>query len=1729
MVLDDGSYNRLIQKLSAAAIQNDATQVGSLLGCRRKTHSPSIDEPLLSGSELAKEVQRRLLFSDTPLSPHHDVSLQHGVKALLVCPSIYETPWKTACLFIQHVHRNEVGSRGAGGRSVVRSTVADIQSFLQQTVASWWEEERKRTAASHTSRKAARAVKAGEGESLSQRNPRHWILELVQVVLEPLFQQGTEEPNCATEKNPNQNEHWTLPLDLLSTIVSLSNDLEVTLLHNILDIIFQNQKRVRPDCILSWINAALDFRLFLRDEDWASIGSALRETLTKQPPALHRQDLPGLAQSILSLCTVRTANGSAGSRGCTGENCASHWHDLILMLLSAAASTDLATFSTIETILESSLASLPSRALMQWTFAVTASSPGAKGCFKAKWILANMLLLILRASRRSGSQLVSRLVAQAFAPKHHSGKRNTNTQSDYDLNIFCWNELVWLCLPNSVSVAERQALNAKKQHHKSTDGGDSNQQQDLLKARRELRRIFCGVAYSGKGCFVSSTTGQEQTAAHLTSVGGTVFRSLFLENDSSLTSSHLLQVMERAQAWAHCASEVFELRRENSDVKDLAVAIVIFVTIYCEVPMSRSSLSRTMRQALQSDTYCGANLCGVAAVYALVVSVVLRSLPDSGVDSPEFSSELDQIADTFAQPLPLAAFSDLAWALSPLASVRQALLLAAQKRLSNTSRVYHWHATENSRRDTDCFDSIRCGLLSLVVLVVSAEWNDTEVEAWYLLSELIVSSRPSLPVQARSWLFEQLEDSVRNNRFSWAASGHLLRACLVRMLSFITSDKNGRNSFLFGNAFVTWGDGCTTQTEDVVGLFHLTFGLLRYGDSGNAMIEEERHAAFDECRRTLPGLLKVKHSASNDQTRSVEDHVNLDTSLSLIDADGGFVVYVAFYCLVLSQVDLVGRVVFGERLLPSCERLRALLVEEERKAVEGFSHGSSLPSWLNPIRCGGTIQSRPVAFDKELSRSIHVSLYDLVGNLLLDPESLLTLSDTSIASYVPNGARRMLALQLGEVFARKRHLANQQHQENGQATGRRLPFNADGRPVDFEGFLSVVLPIIAQSTAEQSKNQLGLPDIVKLILTIVDVCDVNCSASQLFSDSALMERRMPSLWCLYTSLCEEGAADRLYRYMLRHVGEGGSKQVSQTSIRCSDDVDRIVCRVRISVIRTISNTCTEYLRLLRNQSHSFDAGTIDRARSSHSLRYCLRFIGKLTDDLDVGLRGSRGLNYDEHLSFVDCIHQCTAFLVEAVPSIAISNESQSIVSACQKSSKTLESIMCSFVLKDATTFKKTLTLCAVTLPALARCASRSLLLAGVTSSSNPIDGVPELFNQLACILKRKTELDLIPGCRWGEIVGTDQIAGMAEYIDEGDNLVGSDGDDGPLNLTSRNADALSISGNRLLLWSERSWTWSFVCVLRAFENNWDETNLLMLHAREVFRQKTALRAYYTARKSELTEILQSLCALFESHTKPKHSAPTQLPDISLYALALPPVVKSKLVSAIDRILVVLQKSIKEVLTRFRFLKREDKSETSGLSFLEAVCCAFSWISMTTDKIDLSSGIQRWYLAEKKAASRINNVAYSAEESSLRRLPKIIFRLEELELNLCKLLRTLQPTDNSGKNSKGVSELLGFVENLVSGHSAESGSTLSTLVSDKLDFLEREQRLVEADFGLNSAAKKRKRTADLESRLRKERRRRIVRSRNEVVDKWLRMDTKIGADEAQNQDAYADLEDFLVDG
>ena len=176
----------------------------------------------------------------------------------------------------------------------------------------------------------------------------------------------------------------------------------------------------------------------------------------------------------------------------------------------------------------------------------------------------------------------------------------------------------------------------------------------------------------------------------------------------------------------------------------------------------------------------------------------------------------------------------------------------------------------------------------------------------------------------------------------------------------------------------------------------------------------------------------------------------------------------------------------------------------------------------------------------------------------------------------------------------------------------------------------------------------------------------------------------------------------------------------------------------------------------------------------------------------------------------------------------------------------------------------------------------------------------------------------------------------------------------------------------------------------------------------------------------------------------------------------------------------------------------------------------SWLSMdTSNGVEITRGIRIWLSAERAhLEQRMQGGTHVAEGTILKKLRKLEQRADELETSLHRLGRSLDRTKSNGAS-------LDFVKSV----DAITGLQLQRIVTRKLKSLDRHHSTLEVD---SVKKKKRKVTEELEKRAQRERKRQTIRSRNRVVDKWLQLDKSIEEDTRRN-DAFADLEDFLVDG
>jgi hypothetical protein len=238
-------------------------------------------------------------------------------------------------------------------------------------------------------------------------------------------------------------------------------------------------------------------------------------------------------------------------------------------------------------------------------------------------------------------------------------------------------------------------------------------------------------------------------------------------------------------------------------------------------------------------------------------------------------------------------------------------------------------------------------------------------------------------------------------------------------------------------------------------------------------------------------------------------------------------------------------------------------------------------------------------------------------------------------------------------------------------------------------------------------------------------------------------------------------------------------------------------------------------------------------------------------------------------------------------------------------------------------------------------------------------------------------------------------------------------------------------------------------------------------------------------------------------------------------------------------LITMNSSIKAFTSHFN---QTVSFRNGNKQLIEPLACIVGFSSsivlQNNKAFDVITGPARWFTAESSADNY----------SMLHRLPKILYRSESIEIelqNLCLLIRGLNE-----QNSDHFLERVGFLNEVAFVYTPKA-----TMNSAFIELLERCIQIIQARIAFlratSSAAdlfsddddntgsgdeanmsvglKRRQPGAATARRTR----RMPLRSRNETIDVWLTLDDEDFAGTSgevyNNDDAYVDLEDFIVEG
>jgi hypothetical protein len=1167
-------------------------------------------------------------------------------------------------------------------------------------------------------------------------------------------------------------------------------------------------------------------------------------------------------------------------------------------------------------------------------------------------------------------------------------------------------------------------------------------------------------------------------------------------------------------------------------------------------------------------------------------------------------TDLNPLSGIFGESLAKIVFQDLATALSPLSAARTALLSTLRKYLhSSFGSNLWWGVGGSSRGMKENRDRIDCALHGLCTLLATEgeqSWDECGMESWALLSNVIVQNKPALPMSERSCLFQRLVRFTKHQKFSRGTIEHLLRASLVRLLQYFEAGHEEPLWFCPERAFVAWGSrdasrkgrSHTSQREDMAGLLRLVMVLLEHQQAARDELFPETDVSSVLChgRNHILGILFHSRRHGSLGRKGLFPGENCQWMLESTESLCSSVACACIIAVLRSAIcnSAQSQPAEQNRRRPDddcvMERWREKLISAEIEHCTS-EHISSNPEKLLSWTKSPCIESRGAnshhlsACDATVTNALLSSLCDIVMDFIFHHRWSRDPGD-SMGSQQNDGKRRVLESAVFLVVVKRGLLSRAGGGIHVSDEGlSEITFDSKTLSVSASPFLEMCSGVAKASLS--ASGSLGMTE--EFLRSLLEYCSALrqlVSQEETFGEGIGVTERcqiIRSLWNLYHAIADDDSAQRLVTF-LEEGGfcqrEGKSEDILGThsflAIRTDGDVNAIVRRVRLTVLSTLDAWLNAFPHSNASSTDDFWNGGSQvrspRESSSLSATFWLECIHAFSSDLRAGIDGrSGGMTEDLYSAYLSLIeNSCNLVLRETRQGKERGLASQ-ILNVARESAAILTGIICSFALKGAAEFKKTMMLSSSMLPSMRRQAIVIRVASGREGCmGNEKDLAIDVFYQMMSVLRRQYRLGLPASSTWTEIAGTAHVdAEDDESKDE--SVICNDGQ--PMSSTqSANDDIPSVvvipsdeprksdinnaaqrqRENKVQLSSKESWSWACCCSFTAMERLWIESYSIMqgtvAYAIEPTSPTVLPWAQYCAEHAKaLSEVLTATCFAMKTFDEVKDmegdekvplastAEETKKDPTTILAMKFPDAVKVRLCILLERVSNVLQGTLRSVSTQ---LKRGD--DVGCLVRAESISCIFAWLNADTEELDLVSLSRRWSLAEKQA----RDAGGSCNNPILRRLTKICVRMQELESDLRKLLQIMIKVEKDG--TAGLLGVMNQYEELLDPQTDEDSPrvSLQSMIKAKLKSSAK-ARAVSESFGLTamdmnesggvrgSAQKRSSSSFDLERQIRKERRRNVPRSRNQIVDKWLKLDE--GVEEGADDDAYVDLEDFLVDG
>ena len=1186
--------------------------------------------------------------------------------------------------------------------------------------------------------------------------------------------------------------------------------------------------------------------------------------------------------------------------------------------------------------------------------------------------------------------------------------------------------------------------------------------------------------YAGKGQFnhrygFSGQRKEEKSYPHEQYGIETITSYTYLVRSSLGTSSKELYREDTARTWIDAANMLLDECFCHPPPKasmsifsgGTAMAVIIIVTIFFEVPSSQNEIVRSIYDRFTNMTDTSKNM---DESYFLVISILAWSLAaddrnyqnvdivrsDRGrlmrgnettvleplckllsKSSLTHDQQLNNDGSDKGPNLSYWTLHKLAHALSPISSGRDAILAIAQQSISTSSHQPNETIPfESLTKPTTSIDSICLGIDCLCVLIEKKHpanksgMDEFGQKALGMLTDVMISwhplisassygIQPRLTINIVCWMMSELNKATQMRKLTKWVSRRLLRACYAGLLKFIALEESDAGDYsscfipelIFSKAVSTRNDVCA-----MLRLAVLLFDEIAKSDVDTAPLLLESHTLL------RPHIIRTLH-----HDHDIEPLMEDVTSQNAIDE-----LFREGYCALRREFkpcdDSTDFAVDGV-LLTIVFQAAAGMIHKKRisspaivdadafmclnEYIYGAERFTSLSSWLDAKLPAQNIARRCMSTEGLLPDCVEfkVSLCDIMAEILLR-EPAINRHDASILLTVNSLIGFKRSVDSSIAFANMHHSSINNLLE---LSSRQL------RPL--------------LRTAENKKDVLS--EVDGLVSNVLDFCKIS------LLDKAIRYDLLTSVWSLYCSLVDEESSRLLITFVdesykeLGYWAESDETSVSLLSIASIGDIDTYVRHMRGTILSALSH-------ILASIATSQNMRTFEELKSSLDL--LLLILLQVCQDLDASFDGySGGINKSLFLSFLGVIDACADAINTLFESMPIQCKYQittSFASVAQASVIIWELFCEQNTLRQPSVVVGTLKICIDKIPSIIDKVERVVGQCVVSKSSSA--HLCEILHQCTAQLvpKLRNGVDNTPPCVKKSHSLTTSISDEVATVSDRFEAVFAEKQVSPtteVHSDRKNADADGVRppkselGQVLMPTLTRKTLMSvYNIAIGSSANIWNESYRIIIagsgnnkfHMMIQIPTADEALALASRRIVDFANLQTSLCCMFavrsdQKNIDMKHAETDVSIDTMVLAEILSYQQKAKLCSCIEKMAITLTLALKQMIKYFKESSSIfcQKYPFNQIKLKESLICILGFlhsINSSDMKSSLFAGFMRWRANEERAFSLSlyendkdddNGSGYAI----LGRLPKVLLRLEGLVAGLRELNSLINST------------------------------------------------------------------------------------------------------------------------